>query len=273
MQSLHGQQTHERFGLAVFPAVMARAHLACALAERGLFDEGEAQGQEAIRIAEALDHPYSTVFGCMELAYLKRVRGELGQAARLLERAVTQCREWNITSHTPIAMASLGHVYAWLGRIGEGVSCLQQALSAYESAGTGYHHSLAVEQLGEAYLLADQVDNARACADRAVMLARGRGERGYEAYALRLIGETASRCDPPNIEQAEGHYRQAMALSDELGMRPLVAHCHLGLGKLHRRTGDSVRAGEHLTTAATMYREMGMGFWLERAEAKLRGLR
>ena len=272
MQSLHGQQTHERFGLVVSPAVWSRAQLARALAERGVFDEGDAHGQEAIRIAEALDHPYSVFVGCLGLAYLKSISGELSQAARLLERAVAQCREWNITSQTPIAMASLGHVYARSGRIGEGISCLQQALTAYESAGIGYLHSLSVEQLGEAYLLADQVENARSCADRAVMLAQGRGERGFEAYALRLVGEITSRCDPPDFEQAEGHYRQAMALASELEMRPLVAHCHFGLGKLHRRTGDSVRASEHLTTAATMYREMGMGFWLERAEAELRGL-
>jgi tetratricopeptide (TPR) repeat protein len=270
MQSLLGQQARERFGLVVSPAVGFRAQFVRALAERGAFDEGDANGQEAIRIAEALNHPFSVVLGCVALAYLKNIRGELSQAARLAERAVALCREWNITAHTPIALACLGHVYAWSGRIGEGVSLLQQALTIYESTGTGVNHSFGVEQLGEAYLLADQIEDARACAERAVMLARGRGERGYEAYALRLLGEIASRCDPPKFEQAEGHYRQAVALAEELGMRPLVGHCHLGLGKLHRLTGDLVRARKHLTTAATMYREMDMAFWLEKAEADLR---
>ena len=120
MQSLHGQPTRERFGLATFPAVHARAFLARTLAERGVFDEGDAHGHEAIRIAEALDHPFSVVVACLDLAYLKSVRGELSHAAGLLERAVALCREWNITTHTPIAMASLGHVYAWSGRIGGG---------------------------------------------------------------------------------------------------------------------------------------------------------
>ena len=165
-------------------------------------------------------------------------------------------------------MASLGHVYAWSGRITEGVSCLQQALTDYESAGIGYHHSLSVEQLGEAYLLADQVENARACADRAVMLARGRGERGNEAWALRLLGDTASHHGRPDVTTAAAHYGAAMTLASELDMRPLVAHCHLGLGTLYRRTGKQHAAQEHLTTATTMYREMEMTYWLEKAEAE-----
>ena len=55
-------------------------------------------------------------------------------------------------------------------------------------------------------------------------------------------------------------------------MRPSAAHCHLGLGELYRRAGDGVKAREHLTTAATMYREMDMSFWLAKAEAELESL-
>jgi len=52
-------------------------------------------------------------------------------------------------------------------------------------------------------------------------------------------------------------------------MRPLVAHCHLGLGRLYRCTGNQAQAQEHLVMATAMYREMDMGFWLEKAEAEL----
>jgi hypothetical protein len=79
---------------------------------------------------------------------------------------------------------------------------------------------------------------------------------------------TARRGAP---EQADGHYRAALALADELAMRPLVAHCHLGLGKLYRRTGNEAKAREHLTTAATMYREMGMTYWLESSTPRRQG--
>jgi tetratricopeptide (TPR) repeat protein len=270
MQSLRGQRTRERFGLVASPAVWSRAQLARALAERGVFDEGDAQGRESIRIAEALDHPFSVVVGCLELAYLKTIRGELSQAAGLIERALAQCREWNTTSHTPIATASLGHVYAWSGRIEEGLSCLQQALTAYEVAGiVGFHHSLSVEQLAEAYLLADQVENARAGADRAVMLARGRGERGYEAWALRLLGDIASHHARPDVTAAAAHYGAAMTLAFELDMRPLVAHCHFGLGRLYRRRGDADQAQEYATWSTVSCKPRWCPSWTSTRSARV----
>jgi hypothetical protein len=131
---------------------------------------------------------------------------------------------------------------------------------------------MGVVQLGEAYLLADRVEDARASADRAVGLACERGERGHEAWALRLLGEIALHRDGLDAATAETHYGAAMTLASELGMRPLAAHCHLGLGKLYRRTGDGAKAREHLATATTMYREMGMNFWLEKAVAALGGV-
>jgi tetratricopeptide (TPR) repeat protein len=269
MEPLHGDRIRERFGVAVLPAVHARAFLARSLAQRGAFDEGAPLGQEAIRIAEALDQPFSIVWAYLALASLEGIRGELNQAVRLLERAVGLSRDGNVPILTPIAMACLGHMYAWSGRIEEGLSCMQEALTAFESMEMRVWHTISIIQLGEAYLLADQVEDARACASRAVTLAEDRGERGYEAWARRLLGEIASHHQRPDVVTVEAHYGAAMALANGLGMRPLQAHCHLGFGKLSRRTGDAAQAREHLTTAATMYREMGMTFWLEKAEAGL----
>jgi len=127
------------------------------------------------------------------------------------------------------------------GRIEEGLSCMQQALTAFESTGMRVFHSISIMQLGEAYLLADQVEDPRACVSRAVTLAQDCGERGYEALALRLLGEIASHHQRPDVATAEARYGAAMALADELGMRPLKAHWHLGFGKLYRRVGDRAR--------------------------------
>jgi class 3 adenylate cyclase/tetratricopeptide (TPR) repeat protein len=269
MQSMQGSDIRDRFGLVQSPAVLSRAFLARALAEGGVFDEGEAHGQDAIRIAEALDHPFSLVEACVGLAYVHSVRGDLNGAIRPAERAVALSRDWTLTTFAPNAMATLGHVYAGLGRIEEGLPWLQQALTSHDSAGIEYFHAVSLVQAGEAYRLAGHVEDARACANRALTLTRERGERGHEAWALRLLGEIAAHVDPPDSEVAEAHYNRALARAGELGMRPLTAHCHLGVGKLSRRTGDRAKAAEHLTIAATMYREMDMGFWLEKVEAEL----
>jgi tetratricopeptide (TPR) repeat protein len=151
----------------------------------------------------------------------------------------------------------------------EGVTCLQQALTAYERGGMGFYHTRSIEQLGEAYLLADQVENARACADRAVTLARGRGERGYEAWVLRLLGELAAHHARPDVATAATHYGAAMPLASELEMRPLVAHCHRGLGTLYAATGQREPARTTLSTAIAMYQSMEMTFWLPQTETAL----
>jgi hypothetical protein len=103
-------------------------------------------------------------------------------------------------------------------------------------------------------------------------MCRQRTRREGEADALHLVGDLAARREPPAAEEAMAHYRQALALADELGIRPIVAHCHLSLGKLYGRTGKREQAHEHLTTATTMYREMEMRFWGEQAEAEMKGL-
>ena len=271
IDALPGDLSRKRFGLVAYPAVVARAFLARALAELGVFDEGRDHGQEAVRLAEALDHPFSLIWACLNLGRLEGLRGDFIRAIMPLERAVALSQEWNIAYLTPIALAALGHVYARSGRVEEGVSWLQQALAGYASAGIGYLHSMSTVQLGEAHLLAGRVEDAWDFGTRAVVLARERGERGHEAWAHLLLGETASHRDCPDVAAAEAHYATSTALALELGMRPLVAHCRFSLGKLHGRAGDR-RATEHLTTAMNLFREMGMRFWLEKAEAEMQAL-
>jgi tetratricopeptide (TPR) repeat protein len=123
--------------------------------------------------------------------------------------------------------------------------------------------------LGEAHLLAGVPEKSLALTERALTLARADGQRGQEAWALRLLGEIEAQASPG---AAEGHYVEALALATELGLRPLMAHCHLGLGKLARQAGQPSKAREEFAAATTMWREMDVRFWFEQAEAELRQL-
>ena len=84
-----------------------------------------------------------------------------------------------------------------------------------------------------------------------------------------LVGDAGAGSQGPDAERSERYFRQALALAEEIGMRPQAARCHLGLGRLSRRTGKRQEAQEHLQTAVMMYREMDMRFWLEQAEAQM----
>src|SRR5262249_30528125 len=123
--------------------------------------------------------------------------------------------------------------------------------------------------LGEAQVLAGLLEAAHTLAEGTLALACEHQERGNQAYALRLLGDIAALRDPPECEQAEAHYRQALALADELGMRPLMAHCHRSLGMLYASTGQREQARAALSTAIALYRAMDMTFWLPQAEAVL----
>ena len=131
------------------------------------------------------------------------------------------------------------------------------------------HHALWMVWLGEAYLCTGRPDEAHTQAQRALEFSRAHQERGHAAYALRLLGEIAARQLPRRSSRLTAHYRQALALAEELGMRPLVAHCHRDLGTLYAATGQREQAQTALLTAIAMYRDLEMTFWLPQTEAAL----
>jgi tetratricopeptide (TPR) repeat protein len=123
--------------------------------------------------------------------------------------------------------------------------------------------------LGEAHLLTGHLEEAHTLAERALTHTRTYKERGNEAYALRLLGAISAHSDSPDATLAEAHYQQALALADELGMRPLQAHCRLGLGRLYAKLEQREQARAELSTAIALYRTMEMTFWLPQAETAL----
>jgi tetratricopeptide (TPR) repeat protein len=198
-------------------------------------------------------------------------QGDLDRAIDALERARALTRQWNFQ---PWAVLSrLGYACALSARADEGRDLLEEVIQdATTMSSMGVGRAMQLAWLGEAYLLEGRLDDALERAQQAVSLAQRHQERSHEAWSLRLLGEIASRRDRPAVERAEGYYQEALALAGDLGMRPLVAHCHLHLGKLFRNTDQQVQAREYLMTAATMYREMDMHPWLDQAEAEMREL-
>jgi tetratricopeptide (TPR) repeat protein len=133
----------------------------------------------------------------------------------------------------------------------------------------GGHYVSHLRQLGAVYLLAGRVDEAWPHACQALDLAREQKARGDEAHALHQLGAVHAHTDPADVTQAEAHYQQALVLADAVGMRPLQAHCRLGLGTLYANIGQREPARAELSAAMDLYRAMDMTFWLPQTEAAL----
>jgi tetratricopeptide (TPR) repeat protein len=266
--SLQGERAYERLGLTGLPSVLSRVWLAWSLAERGEFSEALRHGEEALLIAETADQPYSIASAFLAIGQVHLVQGALTQAIPVFERGAELCKTWDLRVIFPMNAAGLGLALALRGRLTEALPILEEG-EAQAPPIRIFDTSSAATALGTGYLLAGRMDEASRISSNVLDLAVNRGFRGNQARAKQLLGNISARRFPPEAAQAEGHYRGALALASELGMRPLIAHCRKGLGALYGRTGREEKGREELTTAMDMYRDMEMTFWLEKAEAEL----
>jgi class 3 adenylate cyclase/tetratricopeptide (TPR) repeat protein len=259
-------------GAGPHAGVHAAVVLAGALATVGDFIRATAIAEEAAHLSMGHDTVLSRLRVLIALSTPALMRGEHKTAIPWLERGLALTRELNFLIWLPSFTGLLGLAYARIGRVSEGLGLLEEATIQAETRNRSLRVSLAYWQ-SQALLLAGQPDSARSVAQRGLEGARAGGERGNEASCLAVLGEAEAGGDPPDAEAARTHVQEAMELATELGMRPLVARCHLGLGKLAQRAGEREKAQEHFTAAATMYRDMDIRFRLEQAEAEATRLR
>ena len=263
--TLQGDLIRERFGMTGLPSVLSRVYLSWSLAELGTFAEATARGEEGVRIAEAADHPFSRIWAYTGIGHLYLNKGDVHRGIPVLKQGLELCQTWDIPTLFPQVRRALGTAYALTGRVPEALLLLEQAVSQGRRGG----HALYLVHLSRAYLLAGRIKEALARAQQALSLAQDHKQRGYQAYALCLLGDIAAQHDPPESVLAAAHAQQALALADELGMRPLVAHCHRGLGVLYVAAGQREQAHSELSTAIELYRTLEMTFWLPQTEATL----
>jgi tetratricopeptide (TPR) repeat protein len=249
--------------------IWSQAWLADTLSNLGAFAEGKRHGEEALHLAtlEGRGQTPMVAHGCLGRLYL--AKGDLEPAIRVLEQGLALCRASGNRIWLRSIMAGLGSAYALQGRLAEGRVLLEEAISESIRTGALLYQSWYVVWLSEVCRLEGRGEEAWQHARQALDLARQQKERGNEALALHQLGVVQAHADPPDAAQAEAHYRQALALAEELGMRPLQAHCHRGLGTLYATTGQRAQARTALATAIELYQAMEMTFWLPQTEAAL----
>jgi tetratricopeptide (TPR) repeat protein len=253
----------------VFLRIQSQAWLAWTLSALGAFTEGRRHGEDALRLATREGRGVTPILarGCLRHVYL--AQGDLEHAIRVLDQGLALCRASGDRTWLRRIVASLGYAYALQGRLAEGRTLLEEAISVTIHTGGLHDQAHRVAWLSEVWRLAGRREEAWQHAHQALDLARQHKERANEALALHQLGTVQAHADPLDTVQAEAYYQQALALAEELGMRPLVAHCHHGLGWLYHQTGRAEQARTALSAAIALYRAMDMTLWLPQAEAAL----
>jgi tetratricopeptide (TPR) repeat protein len=270
LAALPADSVYDHFELTAPASVYNRYWLVLSLAQLGRFAEAAEHEAEAIRLAEPTQHAFTVGHAHLAAGTLCLLKGDWPKARALIEHGIAMLRTGNVAVLLPRAVASSAWVLAQLGETSEALNRLregEQLLEREAARGLLVYRGWAYHSLGRAALRRGRLDEARRLGDHA--LESSPCQPGFAAHARHLLGDIATHPDRFDGESGEAHYRQALALAEPRGMRPLVAHCHLGLGELYRRASKRPQAQEHLITATAMYREMGMSFWLEKAEAAL----
>jgi class 3 adenylate cyclase/tetratricopeptide (TPR) repeat protein len=244
------------------------AWLARCQAEIGDFDASVEAGVRAVTLAEKLGSPYHLAAAFIGLGYSHLVGGSLDAAGSALGRACTIATEAKIALFRPQAARLLGAAHLLAGRIEDGFALIRAAADEVESKQLLMQQAVVLALLGEAYVFAGRADEASAAAYRALSLAQERGQRGDIASALYVLAEAGAR-GADDVSKAEQHYRAAIALTGELGMLPLLARSHLGLGRLYLRAGAQDRGEDQLLTATRQFVRLDMPFWVRQATSSL----
>jgi tetratricopeptide (TPR) repeat protein len=262
LTAAQGKQGGQSSASVVFPVQQARVWMSRCLGELGAFAEAFAYGTEALQSAEAGGRPLARLAVYSRVGPLQVRQGTLHTAIPLLEGTVVLSQEVDMPNYYHLTAPWLALAYALAGRTTDARAVLAQLGSKTDTL-------IRALACGEAYLLVGEVEEAHRLAQRVLTDARHNKGRGWEAWALWLLGEIARHRDPPDVTSAEASYQQALALAKELGMRPLQAHCHRGLGTLYAETSQREPARAALAAAVALYRAMEMTFWLPQAEAVL----
>jgi class 3 adenylate cyclase/tetratricopeptide (TPR) repeat protein len=266
---------YDRLGTTGIVSVLCNAWLIRGLAQIGNFSATSQHGEQAVQTALERDHPFSTVYAYYAVGTVALIKGDFDRAVAALERALSVCEAAEIPVLRPLVVSCLRAAYASVGSFEDALRLLESTKDRDEwITGAGsqqlpFGKAMRMVWEVEAYKLAGQYSEAEALALRILEVSRDSKDKGSEAWLLRQLGDLLARIHPAHSMQAAASYTEGLMLAQDLGMRPLQAHCHLGLGQIHAQAENGSVARSELHAASELYRAMSMSFWVAKADLAL----
>jgi len=269
VELLEGAPTTEQAGMSGLPYIVSCAWVAGSLAGLGEFERAQEFAERGFRASQSANHPYSLALLQTSAGLMYVTKGDLEKAITILEAALQVCREKHFAGWIMLSASALGDAYTLSGRPLEAIALQEEAIRTKEATITRVNFGTHWAGLGEALLLVGRLDEARRGAEQALKYSEAQREQANEARALWLLAEIAARQSPPAREEAEGHLRGAIRLSEALGLKPLLGRCWMSQGVLARNLGDEEKAKVFLQKAAALFRSLGMTWWEAEASKRL----
>jgi len=257
---LTGENAFKQHGLASLPGAFSRSMLVLGMAELGNFDKIEKIGHEALEIAEQVRNTLTLtfVYNFLAMAYLRL--GKLEPALPLLEKGYELCRFSEVQSMFSYTVSSLGYAYLLAKEPERALTVLKEGTKD-DNLKVSFWPTPSLTVLAEAYLAVGDISMANKTVLLALKLSDKREERGFETWAMLIMA--GIHAATKRFEEARQWYQRALQQATNLSMRPLVAHCHKGLGGIDFNLGNKKEAQLEDEMALEMYRSLGMNYWLQ----------
>jgi class 3 adenylate cyclase/tetratricopeptide (TPR) repeat protein len=235
----------------------------------GNFEEGKMFLEKGMRHAAQTDDLRTLAFAEWMYSGFFHAKGDWKPAIEHLQKCIKYSGEVKYLGPLAWSWAWLGHAYSCLGDPETGRMYVEKGLKIQRDGGFERFLCHYPRYLGEISLQQGDLKNARSFMEEAVSLSQKYGEKHMEGLSWILLGRILGRTETAQIHKAEEYILQGMKIVDELKLKPLYAQGHLFLGELYANAGQKEKALENLKRAETMFQEMGMDYWLGRAQEDL----
>jgi tetratricopeptide (TPR) repeat protein len=257
------ERQSEFFGNPVNAYAYLSGYCGMSMGYLGDFERGKILFEKGLRYAAQIGDLRST--GLIEFCYgiFFHTKGDWKAAIEHLESDIKYSEKVKFMSPLVWGWAWLGNAYSYLGDPETGRRYVERGLKMQRDAGFEWYLCIYPLFLGDICLHQGDLRNARSFMEEALRLSQKNGEKLMEGVSWILLGRIVGRMETPQIHEAEKYVFQGMKITDGLKLKPYHAQGHLFLAELYIHGAQKEKAMENLKKAETMFREMGMDYWLD----------
>lgn len=251
-------------GYNIYSAILA--FYAFSLGFLGQFERAASLFEEGLTQAKDLENLYSMGLNEILYGYVFCQRADGRTALVHFERSIQYLERGQIFVLLGLAWNGVGRARYFLGDLQDALTYAEKGLKVHTDAGVTYNLSAHFWFLALIHYELGNLTEARRKLEESLRLARKNRESYYIALSKMLWARVELEAGAITPREAERIISQATRMLAKQGVQPQVAVCHLGLAEISFHIGDHRKTISSLRRARTMFNQMGMTYWMEKAD-------